>query len=93
MSRIKLDPPPVLRDLVRLAVSCEPSAVVSPLGFDGVVDAVTARLFDRRAMLTEYFGMDITDAGVLESLPLLLPNYVPNLDRVPLCASTPPSSI
>jgi len=93
MSRIKLDPPPVLRDLVRLAVSCEPSAVASPLGFDGVVDAVTARLFDSRAMLTEYFAMDITEAGVLESLPLLLPNYVPNLDRVPLCALASPGSI
>lgn len=34
-------------------------------------------------MLSEYFSMTISESGMLESLPLLLKEYVPDLDRLP----------
>lgn len=40
-------------------------------------------LRDRRDMLSEYFSMSISESGMLESIPLLLKEYVPNLDRLP----------
>lgn len=40
-------------------------------------------------MLEEYFSFTISDEGGLESLPLLLPGFMPDLDKLPL--RTPPS--
>jgi DNA mismatch repair protein MLH1 len=37
----------------------------------------------RRDMLDEYFSLNITAAGLVESLPLLLRDYTPNLDKLP----------
>ena len=39
---------------------------------------------DRREMLEEYFSLVIDEKGCIQSLPLLLKNYTPNLDRLPL---------
>jgi DNA mismatch repair protein MLH1 len=39
---------------------------------------------DRREMLSEYFSLNISDDGLVETLPLLLRNYTPNLDKLPL---------
>lgn len=36
-------------------------------------------------MLSEYFSLDITEDGTLQALPLLLPQFQPSLDRLPLC--------
>ena len=40
-------------------------------------------LMDRREMLAEYFALTISDSGLVESLPLLLRDYIPNLDNLP----------
>ena len=37
----------------------------------------------RREMLAEYFSLEVSETGLLESIPLLLKDYVPNLDRLP----------
>ena len=34
-------------------------------------------------MLSEYFSLDISESGLVESLPLLLRDYTPNLDHLP----------
>lgn len=42
-------------------------------------------------MLDEYFSLTLTDEGHIESLPLLLKGYTPDLDRLPyflLCLGT-----
>lgn len=39
-------------------------------------------------MLAEYFSFSISDDGMIESLPLLLPGYTPNIDRLPVCQSS-----
>lgn len=38
-------------------------------------------------MLDEYFSFGISEDGKIESLPLLLPGYTPNLNKLPLCKS------
>ena len=38
---------------------------------------------DRREMLAEYFALTISESGLVESLPLLLRDYIPNLDYLP----------
>jgi DNA mismatch repair protein MLH1 len=35
-------------------------------------------------MLDEYFSLRINERGQLESLPLLMGDYTPNLDKLPL---------
>lgn len=42
-------------------------------------------------MLDEYFSLHITENGKVETLPMLLKGYTPNLDRLPhflLCLGT-----
>jgi DNA mismatch repair protein MLH1 len=34
-------------------------------------------------MIIDYFSLGITADGLVESLPLLLRNYTPNLDKLP----------
>jgi DNA mismatch repair protein MLH1 len=38
---------------------------------------------ERREMLSEYFSLDISASGQVESLPLLLRDYTPQLDNLP----------
>ena len=40
-------------------------------------------LVQRRDMISEYFSMNITSDGVLESVPLLLKNYTPYYGKLP----------
>lgn len=35
-------------------------------------------------MLDEYFSLKITSSGLVESIPLILKDYTPNLDKLPL---------
>lgn len=48
-------------------------------------------LVDQRLMLEEYFSLSITEDGHLESLPLIVPGYTPNLSKLPLCELSFPS--
>ena len=38
----------------------------------------------RREMLQEYFSLTISENGLVETLPMLLRDYTPNLDKLPL---------
>lgn len=44
---------------------------------------VAKTLIDRREMLNEYFSLEISEAGDLLSIPLLLKGYVPSLAKLP----------
>jgi DNA mismatch repair protein MLH1 len=41
-------------------------------------------LISRRDMLREYFSLGITTDGMVDSLPVLIPDFTPNLDKLPL---------
>lgn len=41
-------------------------------------------LYDRRDMMDEYFSLKIDEQGYMSHLPILLPDYFPNIDKLPL---------
>ncbi|KAI0711270.1 DNA mismatch repair protein MutL [Earliella scabrosa] len=84
LSRIRLDPPPDLRTLISVAVDAEEG--LSETGHDPeeVVDRIVETIMARREMLQEYFSLSISEEGLVETLPLLLRDYTPNLDKLPL---------
>ncbi|TDL24592.1 DNA mismatch repair protein MutL [Rickenella mellea] len=86
MHRIHLSDPPPIRALIKLAVQAEESLKRSGLMLseDEVVDRITERLTSRADMLDEYFSVRINKIGELETLPLLLRDYTPNLNKLPL---------
>jgi len=55
----------------------------SSLSKPDIVDCVVETLLTRRNMLSEYFSLNITADGRVESLPLLLRDYIPNLSKLP----------
>ncbi|KAJ9222219.1 hypothetical protein DTO169C6_5348 [Paecilomyces variotii] len=96
---IKLDPPPKLVDLLRIAADVEreehearnsqntgPSSSRNEEAeriFAEAPDTVSRTLIDRRDMLNEYFSLEISEDGHLISIPLLLKGYVPSLAKLP----------
>ncbi|KAF8634832.1 hypothetical protein AX17_004083 [Amanita inopinata Kibby_2008] len=82
-NRLKLEPPPSLRDLLEIAVEAEESTKDSQMSKSQIVDRIVDMLMEKREMLSEYFSLDISASGHVESLPLLLRNYTPKLDNLP----------
>ncbi|KAJ7484753.1 histidine kinase-like ATPase [Mycena latifolia] len=82
-SRLKLQPPPPLRTLIEIAIELEETTAESGLTKPKIVDRIVETLMARRDMLAEYFSFNITPSGLIESLPLLLRDYTPNLDKLP----------
>ncbi|KAF9068865.1 histidine kinase-like ATPase [Rhodocollybia butyracea] len=83
-SRLKLEPPPSLRDLITIAVDAEEISDDTTLSKPDIVERIVEILQSKRAMLAEYFSLTISKDGLVESLPLLLRDYTPNLDKLPL---------
>ncbi|KZS97086.1 DNA mismatch repair protein MutL [Sistotremastrum niveocremeum HHB9708] len=81
---LKLDPPPPISRLIELAVKVDGTIGQSGLNPKDVVKRITKMLISRRDMLEEYFKVSINSRGELETLPILLRDYTPNLDRLPL---------
>ncbi|KAI0435329.1 histidine kinase-like ATPase [Xylaria sp. FL1042] len=48
-----------------------------------VVGRVAEQLIERREMLLEYFSLEITPAGELRSIPLLIKGYAPSMAKLP----------
>ncbi|KAH9974153.1 DNA mismatch repair protein MutL [Lactifluus volemus] len=82
--RVKLDPPAPLRPLITLAVDAEQNTELSKLTKPQIVDSITHILISRRDMLREYFSLGITMEGMVDSLPILIHDFTPNLDKLPL---------
>ncbi|CAE6466175.1 unnamed protein product [Rhizoctonia solani] len=82
-SSLKLSPPPPLHELVHLAV--DDNIDIRKAGLDSrkIGDKIIHILTSRREMLEEYFGIQISEDGLVQSLPLLLPGYTPNIDLLP----------
>ncbi|KAI0659236.1 DNA mismatch repair protein MutL [Cubamyces menziesii] len=83
-SRIRLDPPPELRMLIALAIDAEDGLGQSGMTKADAVDRIVDLLMARRDMLQEYFSLGISENGLIETLPMLLRDYTPNLDKLPL---------
>ncbi|WWC71688.1 uncharacterized protein I206_105646 [Kwoniella pini CBS 10737] len=90
-NRLRLEPPPNLRDLLKLAAEDETGLQDAGLEVDNVVQSIFDILMEKRGMIDEYFSLLINEKGLVETLPMLLKGYTPNLDRLPhflLCLGT-----
>ncbi|EIW77203.1 DNA mismatch repair protein MutL [Coniophora puteana RWD-64-598 SS2] len=81
--RMRLEPPPSIRTLVKLAIDVEDTSK-SRYSKEEIVEHIVSILMKRREMLADLFSLRISDSGELESLPLLLGGYTPNLDKLPM---------
>lgn len=75
-----------LRELLRIAAEMEKNEIPGlDEGFDieTVVERVADQLIERREMLLEYFSLEISPAGELVSIPLLIKGYTPPLVKLP----------
>ncbi|EJT96510.1 DNA mismatch repair protein MutL [Dacryopinax primogenitus] len=84
IGKLTLEPAPSLEELVRLAVDAEAAIKEQGLIPEKIIKSILKTIMAQRAMLAEYFSLEITSSGEVSTLPLLLPGYTPNLDRLPL---------
>ncbi|KAM0197595.1 hypothetical protein ACHAPA_002753 [Fusarium lateritium] len=83
---IKFSPSLDLRELLRMAAEMEKNTITSPdeeFDVETLVDRVADQIIERREMLLEYFSLEISPAGELISLPLLIKGYTPPLVKLP----------
>lgn len=84
---IQFDPPLDLKDILTLAAEVEKMRVQpnteDDFDIQEVVETVLNELIDRREMLLEYFSLEISEEGMLNSIPLLLKGYTPSLAKLP----------
>ncbi|KXN85572.1 DNA mismatch repair protein Mlh1 [Leucoagaricus sp. SymC.cos] len=84
LRQIKLEPAPSLKSLLEIAVEGEDFTQSSKLTKPQVVEKITQILVTHREMLAEYFSLNISESGIVQSLPLLLRDFIPNLDFLPM---------
>ncbi|RKF64095.1 DNA mismatch repair protein Mlh1 [Erysiphe neolycopersici] len=84
---IQFDPPLDLKDILTLAAEVEKIRVQpnteDDFDIQEVVETVLNELIDHREMLLEYFSLEISEEGMLNSIPLLLKGYTPSLAKLP----------
>ncbi|KPM34767.1 DNA mismatch repair protein Mlh1 [Neonectria ditissima] len=83
---IQFSPSLDLRELLRMAAEVERNDICSPdedFDVEALVDRVSSQLIERREMLQEYFSLEISPAGELVSIPLLIKGYTPPLVKLP----------
>lgn len=86
--QVMLEPAPKLLDLLEVAAEqqmedARSRGEDSSEIFGRVPSAINQHLIERRAMLEEYFSMEITEDGLLKSIPLLLKDYTPCIAKLP----------
>lgn len=84
---IRLEPPLPLQKLLEIAAEQElqrnTGDGADQVDWDEVVKSVKAQLVNRRALLAEYFSLEITETGELCSIPLLVKGYTPSIAKLP----------
>lgn len=94
---IPLDPAPPIYDLLMMALDLPESGYHPDDGPKETIaqvsycrrsltfnKAIVDELISKSAMLNEYFSIGIDSKGCLYSIPVLLENYVPPLDGLPM---------
>ncbi|CAI6274746.1 unnamed protein product [Periconia digitata] len=89
---IRFEKPLDLRELLQIGAEQEQRNMDSASASDDedmevdwneVVESVRSKLIDRRALILEYFSMDITPEGLLCTIPLLIKGYTPSFAKLP----------
>ncbi|KAG8901182.1 DNA mismatch repair protein [Tulasnella sp. 403] len=82
--RLKLQPAPPIYTLIKLAVEAEGDDIKkSGMPAEDVIQTIIALILEHKEMLDAYFSIAINDEEELESIPMLLQDFTPNLDRLP----------
>ncbi|KAF2148977.1 DNA mismatch repair protein MutL [Myriangium duriaei CBS 260.36] len=86
---IKLDPPLSLQQLLEIGAEQEAASMTgeeheryASFDWNGAVTKVHDQLVGRREMLSEYFSLEISEDGMLESLPLMVKGYTPPMSKL-----------
>lgn len=83
---VRFSPSLDLRAVLRIAAEHEKEKCSAPkddFDVDEVVDLVSSQLIERREMLLEYFSFELSPAGELFSIPLLVKGYTPSMAKLP----------
>ncbi|KAG6009592.1 hypothetical protein E4U21_001959 [Claviceps maximensis] len=83
---IRFSPALDLRILLRIAAEAEKKfldASDEDFPLEAIVDKVANQLVERREMLQEYFSLEVSPAGQLVSIPLMVKGYTPPLAKLP----------
>ncbi|KAM4056924.1 histidine kinase-, DNA gyrase b-, and HSP90-like ATPase domain-containing protein [Hirsutella rhossiliensis] len=83
---IRFSPPLALRQLLTMAAEAEKTmlgATDEDFDVEAVVNKVADQLIERREMLQEYFSLEISPAGELLSIPLMVKGYTPPMGKLP----------
>ncbi|KAK6515323.1 DNA mismatch repair protein [Arthrobotrys conoides] len=86
--QMRLQEPLPIKELMDIAIELEKNAEIEETGevqsdWEGVAAQVTETIFEKREMMSEYFSLIINDDCEIESIPLLLKGYTPNLAKLP----------
>ncbi|KAK9449306.1 histidine kinase-like ATPase [Limtongia smithiae] len=81
---IRLVTPLSIRELLRLVFETDDGSMhtLTPEQ-ENDIEVMTNQLITMRAMLMEYFSMDISEKGDLQTLPMLLKGYIPPIAKLP----------
>lgn len=83
---IRYRPPLDLKAVLTMAAEAEKEmlgASDDDFNVAAIASRVTEQLIERRQMLLEYFSLEISPAGELVSIPLLVKGYTPPLSKLP----------
>eukprot|EP00002_Diphylleia_rotans_P021501 TRINITY_DN4181_c0_g1_i1.p1 TRINITY_DN4181_c0_g1~~TRINITY_DN4181_c0_g1_i1.p1 ORF type:complete len:725 (-),score=164.77 TRINITY_DN4181_c0_g1_i1:66-2240(-) len=85
LSAIRLNPPAPISELVKVAID-SPETGWRPEDGDPeqLAQSITDLLKSRAAMLDEYFAIGIDENGLLTTIPRILENHIPRLERLPM---------
>ena len=78
---IALETPLDIRSLVKIAADAEQA--LSDEDLSSAPERICELLVSRRVMLHDYFSMDVSEAGILKGLPLLMKGYLPAFAKLP----------
>lgn len=82
---LRLSNPAPLYDLAMLALDSEESGWTEEDGpKEGLAQYIVDFLKQKTEMLEEYFSLEIDDEGKLVGLPMLLDNYIPAMEGLPM---------
>ncbi|GAA5883100.1 hypothetical protein JCM16303_006091 [Sporobolomyces ruberrimus] len=85
-SRIKLQPPPSLKQLIRMGVEKDfpRDKSIVKLSVDQIVKKIEGCIVEAKEMIREYFSIEINEKNQLAALPVILPGHAPDLRKLPL---------
>ena len=78
---IQFQNPLDIRELVKIATDAEQQ--LSGQNMSEAPARITALLIEKRVMLREYFSMNVSEEGYLETIPLLAKGYLPAMGKIP----------